>query len=95
MIDKVKVAGVDYTIEQADELNNDPGDMGECIYQKALIRIKSNMSIDKQNQTLVHEILHACIEEAGFSEQDEDFVNRVGIVLHQVLRDNDFSFLRE
>ncbi|MFE4201114.1 ImmA/IrrE family metallo-endopeptidase [Aneurinibacillus aneurinilyticus] len=92
--DKIKIAGVNYAVERAEELNNDPGDMGECIYQKALIRIKSNMAMDKQHQTFIHEMLHACIEEAGFGEQDEDFVNRVSIILHQVLKDNDFAWLK-
>ena len=32
-------------------------------------------------------------EEAGL-EQEEDKINRLGNVLHQVLTDNDFSFLR-
>ena len=33
-------------------------------------------------------------EEAGL-EQEEDKINRLGIVFHQVLTDNDFSFLRK
>jgi len=50
------------------------------------------MSRDKKEQTLLHEMLHACFNEAGFDEQDEDVVNRLGIVLYQVLKDNNLSF---
>lgn len=50
------------------------------------------MSPTKKEQVLIHELLHACIAEAGFDEQDEDVVNRVSIVLYQVLKDNAFDF---
>ena len=89
---KIKVAGIDYQIQEVEEIDDDPSMMGCCIYQKSTIKIKSNMSDDKKEQTLVHEMLHACFNEAGFDEQDEDVVNRLGIVLYQVLKDNNLSF---
>jgi hypothetical protein len=30
--------------------------------------------------------------EAGYNDHDEDMVNRLGIILHQVLKDNRFDF---
>ncbi|USK61325.1 ImmA/IrrE family metallo-endopeptidase [Peribacillus asahii] len=89
---KLKVAGIDYQIQEVEEIDDDPSMMGCYIYAKSIIKIKSNMSGDKKEQTLVHEMLHACFNEAGFDEQDEDVVNRVGIVLYQVLKDNQLSF---
>lgn len=32
------------------------------------------------------------VKEAGFQEQDEDLVNRLGVILHQVLKDNNLPF---
>ncbi|USK61848.1 ImmA/IrrE family metallo-endopeptidase [Peribacillus asahii] len=89
---KIKVAGIDYQIQEVKEIDDDPSMIGSYIYQKSTIKIKSGMSQDKKEQTLVHEMLHACFNEAGFDEQDEDVINRVGIVLYQVLKDNDLSF---
>jgi hypothetical protein len=40
-------------------------------------------------------LLHACLFEAGYDEQDEEQVRRLGNVLTQVLRDNDFGFMRD
>ena len=45
---------------------------------------------DRKEQVLVHEVLHGCFWEAGIEEQDEDVINRVSIVLHQILKENDF-----
>lgn len=88
----IKIAGIDYNIELVNEIDDDPRLMGACVYQKSVIKIKNGMSTDKKNQTLIHEMLHACLNEAGFEEQDEDMVNRLGIVLYQVLKENNFSF---
>lgn len=88
----VKVAGIDYKVEQVEEIDNNPSHMGDVVYQKSLIRIKQGMSEDKKEQTLVHEILHACYEEAGIENQDEDTINRVGVILYQVLKDNKMFF---
>lgn len=88
----INIAGIDYTVRLVDEIDDDPNMMGSCVYQKTAIKIRNGMSDDKKNQTLVHEMLHACFNEAGFDEQDEDIVNRLGIVLYQVLKDNKLEF---
>lgn len=88
---KVKVAGVDYQVIEVKEIDDDPTIMGTCLYQKSTIKIKESLSDNKKEQTFVHELLHACFNEAGFQEQDEDLVNRLGVILHQVLKDNNLS----
>lgn len=89
---KVMVAGIGYDVIQVDEIDDDPSILGMCLYSKSLIKIRANMSQDKKEQIFVHEMLHACFNEAGFDEQDEDVINRVGIVLYQVLKNNNLSF---
>lgn len=93
-MDKVKIGGIDYSIEIKNDLVGETGNWGETNLKKTTIALDSNMSKQRTDQTLVHEIVHGIFEEAGF-EQDEDKVNRLGIVLYQVLQDNDFSFLRD
>lgn len=93
----VKVAGIDYQVKEVDTviIGNSTSYAGSCAYESSEIQILNCLSEGKKEQTLVHEILHACFHEAGFDEQDEDVVNRVGIVLYQVLKDNDLTFKKE
>ena len=89
---KVKVAGVEYDVEEVDGINDRYDVLGQIHYTKGLIEIDSSINQHRKEQTLVHEILHACFFDAGFEEQDEDMINRVGIVLYQVLKDNKLHF---
>lgn len=60
--DKVKVAGIEYQVQEVEE------------------------------QVFIHELPHGCLYEAGIEEQEEDIINRVSIVLYQVLKDNKLYF---
>lgn len=51
-----------------------------------------DMSQERKEQVFVHEMLHACFFEAGYTEQDEDAINRVSAILYQVLKDNAICF---
>ena len=93
-MDDVKVGGIVYPIEIKEDFTGETGDWGQTNFKKSKITIDSNLDKQRLNQTLVHEIVHCIFEEAGL-EQEEDKINRLGIVLHQVLTDNDFSFLRK
>lgn len=100
MIDKVNVAGIDYNVElhEYDEESNGNNTMGRCDHLKAVIKLNQNMSEQVINQTFIHELTHAIYWQAGFGDEqsgtEEDVVNRMSIVLYQVLKDNDFSWLR-
>lgn len=91
-----KVAGVTYTVEESDQIiiDNKIGYVGSCDYHETNIEILSSLSESRKNDVLIHELMHAILCEAGFDEQDEELVDRSARVLHQVLKDNDFSFLK-
>ncbi|KIO60226.1 hypothetical protein B4065_0152 [Caldibacillus thermoamylovorans] len=89
---KVNVAGVQYTVSEVNGLVEDYNLQGQVVYHKGTIKIDANMSEDKKEQTFVHELLHACFNEAGFQQQDEETILRVANVLYQVLKDNDLHF---
>ena len=100
MLDKVKVGGLTYNVECFELIGNK---VGWTDSNRVVIQI-DNQRQDKQRQeqTLIHEIVHAMFDGAGLiakseyeEEQEEDVVNRLGIMLHQVLKDNDFSWLYE
>ncbi|WP_273129975.1 hypothetical protein [Bacillus weihaiensis] len=91
---KIKVAGIDYAVllKNFIEINGDRNYQGSCSYVDSEIEVLDGLSEDKKEQTFIHELTHAIFHEAGFKEQDEDMVNRVGIVLYQVLKDNKLYF---
>lgn len=92
--DKVLIAGVEYQVNEVDTviIDGSTNYAGSCDYVCSEIQLLKNLSKTKKEQTLIHEILHACFHEAGFNEQDEDVINRVSIVLYQVIKDNNFNF---
>lgn len=97
MIDKIKVAGITYNVglgEFPQTKNDNIVKWGEIDYDIAEIKINNELAQERQHQTLIHEMVHAMFCEAGISvEDEEDVVNRLGLVLYQVLKDNDFSWV--
>ena len=89
-----RVGPVDYTVEMVDGLDSRYNLFGQVEYVAARIEIAEGMPETRVNDTLIHELLHAMLHEAGYDEQDEQLVRRLGSVLTQVLRDNDFGFIR-
>jgi Zn-dependent peptidase ImmA (M78 family) len=89
-----RVGGIDYSVEIVPKLYEKHSLYGQVTYKDAHIQIDDSLSKNRENEVLVHELLHAMLFEAGYMEQDEELVNRLASVLHQVLRDNDFSFVR-
>lgn len=89
---KIRVAGIDYDVQEVDGINDRFNTLGMVNYSKGIIEIDSSISQHRKEQTLVHEILHACFFDAGFEEQDEAMITRVGVVLYQALKDNKLYF---
>lgn len=92
--EKVKVVGIDYKVEYKPvvKIYGSKDYTGSCNFDESIIQILDELSDDKKEQTFIHELVHAIFKEAGYDEQDEDMVNRLGIVLYQVLKDNDLRF---
>ncbi|MBU5594909.1 ImmA/IrrE family metallo-endopeptidase [Amphibacillus sp. MSJ-3] len=89
---KVDVAGINYDVILVNGLAEDHNLIGQVIYEKGIIKIDADICQDKKEQVFVHELLHAIFTEAGYDKQDEDMVNRLGIVLYQVLKSNKLYF---
>lgn len=92
----VDVAGVIYRTKEVEDVIIDGSThyLGACDYVNTEILLKSDLQDTKKEQVFVHELLHAVYNEAGFDEQDEDVINRVAIVLYQVLKNNNLRFDR-
>lgn len=65
------------------------GYMGEYHAQKQAITLSKDNGADLQRQTLLHEILHGCLENVGVqSEHDEATINAMACQLLYVLQNN-------
>jgi hypothetical protein len=77
-----------YTVAEFDGLMNRFSLYGQVTYSDCLIEIEPTLSPTRKTNVIIHELLHACLFEAGYDEQDEELVRRLGNVLTQVIGDN-------
>ncbi len=95
-MEKLKVAGIEYRIQIKELVDNDPNTYGSCVYHDAHIEIRKGLSKERTEQTFVHELMHATIFEAGYrGDEYEELVERLSVVLHQVIKENDLPRLLE
>lgn len=90
-MNEIKVAGMTYLVKVQEHFkayDDDRNLWGYCDYEQQIIYIRESLSEQKKRQVLIHEVTHAILNEAGYKEQDEELVNRISIVLHQVLKEN-------
>lgn len=84
MPDEVTVGCHKYTVTRKPER----GQNGGCDFDGLKLSVKKRMRRSKEQETLLHEVLHACTDVACKERDDEPFVNAVAPVLLQVIQDN-------
>lgn len=87
----INVCGVRYKIVQLEDVDNNPCCLGLCVYRDSRIQLKRGLSFERKKQTLIHELLHAMLYEAGYEEHDETLVSNLSIVINQVIGENDIK----
>ncbi|WP_425203994.1 ImmA/IrrE family metallo-endopeptidase [Priestia megaterium] len=90
--DYIKVAGITYKVQEVDGILEKFNILGQINYHKGIIELDTELPLDRKEQTFIHEVLHAVFKEAGYDEQDEEMIDRVSMVLYQVLKDNYLFF---
>jgi hypothetical protein len=90
-----RVGTIDYTVTETPDLLRKHDLFGQVTYDDGIIEIEPMLSQQRKQNVLIHELVHAMLFEAGYDEQDEEQVRRLGNVLTQVLRDNNFDFMRD
>jgi hypothetical protein len=90
-----RVGTLDYKVTETPDLLRKHKLFGQVTYDDGLIEIEPTLSEQRKHNVIIHEITHAMLFEAGYDEQDEEQVRRLGNVLTQVLRDNDFGFMHD
>lgn len=94
-MDKVKIGGIVYEIEKITDLQGKTGEWGHIEYKTCRIALDDSASQQIEDQTLIHEITHGVLVEAGYINHEEEQADRIGKILYQVLVDNDFSWLKK
>lgn len=94
----VKIGGTIYEIENTPYSFDDDKTtvMGDIDQVAAKIKINLDHSIAqvRKQQSLIHEILHGMLFEAGYEEEiDEQLIKRLSMVMYQVVKENDLADL--
>ena len=96
MEETIKVAGIVYKVLVKELVDNDPNTYGSCIYHDAHIELRKGLSKERIGQTMIHELMHAALFEAGYREDDyEELVERLGAVWYQMIQESDLPRLIE
>ena len=94
MLEKLKIAGFDVVVRISDKLIPDRGNWGEyCPRDKTISIDKSITGVQQLKETFLHETLEAINEIYGVDLEHDD-LKLLSKALHQVMVDNDLSFIR-
>lgn len=83
----VKVGAVTYQVKYETRLADDAM-MGNVRVLEGTIDIRPNMSASMEKITLLHEVIHAILFQAGEKEHDEQVIDIVAHGILQVFQDN-------
>jgi uncharacterized tellurite resistance protein B-like protein len=90
-----RIGSNEYSVSLIEGLRDKYDLYGHVRYPENTIEIDADLAQDRKDNVLVHEILHAVLYEAGYDEHEEELVRRAANVLHGVLRENDFGWVRD
>lgn len=68
--------------------------MGEVDYGKCTIRIANNLCDQSARQVLIHEMLHAVLNNAGKDDHNEEFVDLMATGVFQIANENSIDIFR-
>lgn len=92
-METVKIGGLIYEVSKESDLQGKTEEWGHIEYKTGKIVLDDSQSQQIEDQTLIHEITHGILVEAGYAQHEEEQADRIGKILYQVLTDNDFSWL--
>src|SRR5690625_1854920 len=93
--ESIRIGSVDYNVAYQSGLSSSDSLLGQINYGQCEIRIDDSLPASRAREVLAHELAHGILFEAGYLDHDEEQANRLGKVLAMLLRDNDFTFMRE
>lgn len=91
---KVKIGSTEWQVIYSDYLSDDQCH-GKCYQEKHEIHIADSLTEEAKEETFIHELLHALCYFSGIQDEEkldeEAICNRLGYILHSVLKENDIS----
>lgn len=93
----IKVGHLTYTVEYANKEQMDADNKyGDCNHRREVIRLSRDMSVGRETEVLIHEIMHAICHVYGYNDdmKEEDTVTCISKGFAQVLMDNPFLVLK-
>lgn len=90
MEQKIKILGIEYELEEVEQVDKNQRLFGEINFVNQTIRIERGLSADRKKQVLLHEILHGICEQLGIEDinNNENLIQSLSSSLYQVLKDN-------
>ncbi len=94
MIDEVKIGAICYPVVEVHKLKGVDDDgkavwcLGRFVYAERRIEIDRDLDLVIRPITLLHEVLHGILQNAGLDDQPEPLVRAIAHGVVQVLRDN-------
>jgi len=89
---RVKIGGHLLDIEFTNDCSKiDYNEIGKTCLGKNIIKINKNYPKSRQEECLLHEIIHNCLFDLD-EEQDESMVTRLGTMLYSIIKDNPKMF---
>ena len=85
----IDILGMTYTIHSSPCIEKGAWREGQIDYLKQEILLDNDLSTEKAKSTLIHEIIHAILEEVGIKDENRDgLVQPLAQGLYMVLRNN-------
>ena len=96
----INILGINYTIEYVECVDKNEAKFGMTDFFNCKILIDKNLTPEKKEQVLLHEIIHCICQELNLFElgEDENKVQSLAVALHLTLKKNfisSFSFEKE
>lgn len=89
--EKIKIGGKTYNVEITNNISLGLDCTAEIIYSQQKIKIRPQAR-EKEETDLLHEMLHGIFDFYGYSEHDEELIDRLANTLHMVIQDNQTIF---
>lgn len=83
----INILGIEYNVLEQNIIESNPELMGMIDTHLQKIYLKSNLSEDVKNQTLLHEIIHAIFQQLGFIE-NEQVIQQLATSIYRVFKEN-------
>lgn len=86
----IKIGPMTYTVATVESLQNANGTelLGEICYHKATIKLDAEMHPQARRITLLHEIIHGILNNAGFQRHSEALIDAISSGIIAVVDDN-------